>query len=62
MSRNVLRRLLTFPIMLGRGKRLFDNAAIPRSWTLEKSVSSSTGVVMNRSTYKAPAFLKRLAG
>ena len=39
---------LTFPIMLGRGKRLFDGAASPHSWTLEKSVSSSTGVVVNR--------------
>lgn len=39
---------LTFPIMLGRGKRLFDGAASPRSWALEKSVQSSTGVVVNR--------------
>ena len=38
---------LTFPIMLGRGKRLFDGAASPRSWTLEKSVPSSTGVVVS---------------
>ncbi|WP_420478526.1 dihydrofolate reductase family protein [Brevundimonas sp. FT23028] len=39
---------LTFPIMLGRGKRLFDSAASPRSWVLEQSVPSSTGVVVNR--------------
>lgn len=39
---------LTFPIMLGRGKRLFDDAASPHSWMLEKSVASSTGVVVNR--------------
>ncbi|WP_205750890.1 dihydrofolate reductase family protein [Brevundimonas sp. M20] len=39
---------LTFPIMLGRGKRLFDGSASPRSWALEKSVQSATGVVVNR--------------
>ncbi|MFC7379606.1 dihydrofolate reductase family protein [Brevundimonas sp. GCM10030266] len=38
---------LTFPIMLGRGKRLFDDGASPRSWTLEKSTPSATGVVVS---------------
>lgn len=41
---------LTFPIILGRGKRLFDAQSNPRAWTLEKSKTSSTGVVV--STYR----------
>lgn len=41
---------LTFPIILGRGKRLFDANANPRAWTLVKSTASHTGVVV--STYR----------
>lgn len=41
---------LTFPIILGRGKRLFDEGSNPRAWTLVKSEASSTGVVV--STYR----------
>jgi dihydrofolate reductase len=41
---------LTFPILLGRGKRLFDETSNPRAWTLVKSRASSTGVVV--STYR----------
>lgn len=41
---------LTFPILLGRGKRLFDETSSPRAWTLVKSRASSTGVVV--STYR----------
>ena len=42
--------ILTFPIILGRGKRLFDAGSNPRAWTLVKSTASSTGVVV--STYR----------
>jgi dihydrofolate reductase len=41
---------LTFPIILGRGKRLFDARSNPRAWRLVKSEASSTGVVI--STYR----------
>lgn len=39
---------LTFPIILGRGKRLFDAGSSPRAWALEKSIRSDSGVVVNR--------------
>lgn len=41
--------LLTFPVILGRGKRLFDNGSSPRAWTLLSSKQSTTGVLV--STY-----------
>lgn len=41
---------LTFPIILGRGKRLFDEGSRPRAWTLVRSATSPTGVVV--STYR----------
>ncbi|MBA3051396.1 MAG: dihydrofolate reductase family protein [Alphaproteobacteria bacterium] len=37
--------LLTFPVMLGAGKRLFDDGAHPRAWTLTKTRQSASGVV-----------------
>jgi len=37
--------LLTFPVMLGAGKRLFDDRAHPRAWTLTKTRQSASGVV-----------------
>ena len=39
----------TFPVVLGRGKRLFDAGAVPTALRLAASRVSSTGVVM--STY-----------
>ncbi|WP_225770054.1 dihydrofolate reductase family protein [Inquilinus sp. Marseille-Q2685] len=42
-------RLMTFPVVLGRGKRLFGRGAIPAGLTLVSSQASTTGVVM--STY-----------
>ena len=39
--------LLTFPVILGSGKRLFDDASQPRAWTLTKTRQSRTGVVVN---------------
>ncbi|HST92800.1 MAG TPA: dihydrofolate reductase family protein [Brevundimonas sp.] len=42
--------VLTFPVVLGRGLRLFDDSARPHAWTLESSDLSSTGVVV--ATYR----------
>ena len=42
--------ILTFPIVLGRGKRLFDDRSQPHAWTLTKAAHSTTGVVV--STYE----------
>jgi dihydrofolate reductase len=37
--------LLTFPVILGTGKRLFDGGANPGAWTLAKTRQSRSGVV-----------------
>ena len=37
--------LLTFPIILGAGKRLFDHGAHPGAWTLTRTRQSASGVV-----------------
>lgn len=39
-------RLLIFPLLLGRGKKLFDGGASPAGLKLVRSQSSSTGVIM----------------
>ena len=39
--------LLTFPIILGSGKRVFDAGSRPHAWTLTKSRRSDPGVVVN---------------
>ncbi|MGZ9100992.1 MAG: dihydrofolate reductase family protein [Brevundimonas sp.] len=39
--------LLTFPVILGPGKRLFDDRSHPRAWTLARTRSSGSGVVVN---------------
>lgn len=41
---------LTFPLVLGPGKRLFADGARPRGWTLIQTRHSTTGVVV--STYR----------
>ncbi|MFC5525347.1 dihydrofolate reductase family protein [Rhodanobacter ginsengisoli] len=41
-------RLLVHPILLGRGKRLFDERAQASAFRLEASKSSSSGVLVNR--------------
>lgn len=41
-------RLLTFPVLLGRGKRLFDDAARPATFRLETGVVSPNGIVITR--------------
>ena len=39
-------RLLIFPVLLGKGKKLFGNGATPAGLKLAKSATSSTGVIM----------------
>ena len=38
--------LWVFPVVIGSGKRLFDNGAIPTAWKLTRTQSSGTGVLM----------------
>lgn len=38
--------VLTFPVVLGKGKRLFDEGSRPRAWTMKKTLHSTTGVVV----------------
>lgn len=42
--------VLSFPVILGRGKRLFDDSSSPRVWTLERSETTGKGVVVG--TYR----------
>ena len=39
-------RLLTYPVLLGGGKRLFDDNAAPAAFTLAQSVVSPGGVIV----------------
>jgi dihydrofolate reductase len=39
-------RLMVFPVVLGQGKRLFGEGAVPRTWRLTASSTSPSGVVM----------------
>lgn len=39
-------RLMIFPLLLGKGKRLFGDGAMPAALKLVKSQTSSTGVIM----------------
>jgi len=41
-------RLLVYPVLLGRGKRLFDNHAQPSASRLDESRTSSTGALITR--------------
>lgn len=41
-------RLLVYPILLGRGKRLFDDHAQASAFRLEQSKATSKGVLINR--------------
>ena len=40
-------RLWVFPVVLGKGKRLFENGVPPRALTLVETHSTSTGVLIN---------------
>ena len=39
-------RLKIYPVILGKGKKLFDNDAFPAAFTLTESVVTSTGVII----------------
>ncbi|MET3665554.1 dihydrofolate reductase family protein [Caulobacter sp. 1776] len=39
---------LTFPVVLGKGKRLFQGEAAPRTFSLTSSTATGTGVVVSR--------------
>jgi dihydrofolate reductase len=39
-------RLIVFPVVLGEGKRLFGEGAIPRTWRLTANASTPTGVLI----------------
>ena len=39
-------QILTFPVVLGEGKRLFGEGAVPRSWRLTASTATPTGVLL----------------
>ncbi|MEZ2329107.1 dihydrofolate reductase family protein [Mesorhizobium sp. RCC_202] len=39
-------RLMIFPLLLGKGKRLFGDGALPAAFKLTKSQTSTTGVIM----------------
>jgi dihydrofolate reductase len=49
-------RLLIFPLVLGKGKRLFDGGTVPAGFQVTSSEVSSTGVVM--ATYRTGAEIK----
>ena len=40
--------LRIFPIILGKGKKLFDNGAVPTAFTLTENVVTSKGVIIAR--------------
>jgi dihydrofolate reductase len=49
-------RLLTFPVILGTGKRLFGTGAVPATLSLVRSSTTSKGVVV--SVYRRAGSLK----
>ena len=49
-------RILTFPVILGIGKRLFGIGAMPRTLTLVRTTATSTGVII--SVYRRAGGLK----
>jgi dihydrofolate reductase len=49
-------RLLTFPVLLGKGKRLFAGNALPGAFKVVKSVVTPTGVVA--ATYEREGAVK----
>src|SRR4029450_12313968 len=49
-------RVWTFPLVLGKGKRLFDGGTVPDGLELTGSQASSTGVII--ATYRSGADIK----
>ena len=47
-------RLLTFPLVLGTGKRLFGGGTLPAALKLTDSKTSTTGVIMSRYVPEGP--------
>jgi dihydrofolate reductase len=41
-------RLMIYPVVLGRGKRLFGDSAQPSAFTLAHSISAPSGVLLTR--------------
>jgi dihydrofolate reductase len=39
-------RLKIYPVILGKGKKLFDNEAMPAAYTLTESVTTPSGVII----------------
>ena len=40
--------LIVYPVILGKGKRLFDNGAVPAAFTLTGSIVSPKGVIFTK--------------
>ena len=49
-------RIMTFPVVLGAGKRLFGTGAVPRTLKLVSSSTTSSGVIV--SVYRSAGSLK----
>ena len=49
-------RVMIFPLVLGRGKRLFDDGTVPEGLSLVSAETASTGVIM--ATYRTGAEIK----
>jgi dihydrofolate reductase len=49
-------RLIVFPVVIGEGKRLFGEGAVPRTWRLATSKTTSAGSVI--ATYRPVGELK----
>jgi hypothetical protein len=47
-------RLWIFPLVLGTGKRLFGDGAIPRAFRIAETKVSSTGVAIHRYVRTGP--------
>jgi dihydrofolate reductase len=39
-------RLKIYPVILGKGKKLFDNGALPAAYTLTESITTPSGVII----------------
>lgn len=50
-------RLWVFPVVLGKGKRLFENGVPPRGLSLVETASTPTGVVFN--TYRSGGAVRK---
>lgn len=51
--------LMVYPVLLGKGKRIFADGTPPRAFTLDSTTSTPSGISVN--TYKTPGPLKNLS-